>query len=73
LFGGKRDERVCVIIIEDRAGGCVKCTLAAGVVRVKEQARTAGNVFVTETRNFAGKEMEVTKTYAEGSRVGMMM
>ena len=43
-------------------------TLAFGVVRLKEQIRTSGVVSVKETRNFAGKEMEVTKTYAEGSR-----
>lgn len=32
------------------------------------RARTDGVVSVKETRNFAGKEMEVTKTYVEGSR-----
>lgn len=41
---------------------------AGGVVRVKAAVKTDGVVSVVETRNFAGKEMEVTKTYAEGSR-----
>jgi len=49
----------------------VSCyTLPTGIVRVKEQLRTDGVVSVTETRNFAGKEMAVTKTYVEGSKVG---
>jgi hypothetical protein len=30
--------------------------------------RTDGVMKVTETRNFAGKEMEVTKTYVEGTK-----
>ena len=41
---------------------------AAGVVRVVARERTDGVVKVTETRNFAGKQMEVTKTYESGSR-----
>lgn len=41
---------------------------AGGVIRTKAAVRTDGVVSVKETRNFAGKEMEVVKTYAEGSR-----
>ena len=41
---------------------------AAGVVRVVARERTDGVVKVKETRNFAGKQMEVTKTYESGSR-----
>ena len=41
---------------------------AGGVIRTKAAVRTEGVVSVKETRNFAGKEMEVVKTYAEGSR-----
>ena len=41
---------------------------ATGVVRVSQKERTDGVVRVTETRNFAGKQMEVTKTYETGSR-----
>jgi len=41
---------------------------AAGVVRVVARERTDGVVKVKETRNFAGKQMEVVKTYESGSR-----
>ena len=41
---------------------------ATGVVRVVARERTDGVVRVTETRNFAGKQMEVVKTYESGSR-----
>ena len=41
---------------------------ATGVVRVVARERTDGVVKVKETRNFAGKQMEVVKTYESGSR-----
>ena len=41
---------------------------AGGGVRMRAAERTDGVMTVKETRNFAGKEMEVTKTYAEGSK-----
>ena len=41
---------------------------AGGGVRMRAVERTDGVMTVKETRNFAGKEMEVTKTYAEGSK-----
>ena len=41
---------------------------AGGGVRMRALERTDGVMTVKETRNFAGKEMEVTKTYAEGSK-----
>ena len=41
---------------------------AGGRVRMRAAERTDGVMTVKETRNFAGKEMEVTKTYAEGSK-----
>ena len=41
---------------------------AGGGVRMRAMERTDGVMKVTETRNFAGKEMEVTKTYVEGTK-----
>mmetsp|Transcript_6445 Transcript_6445/g.24299 ORF Transcript_6445/g.24299 Transcript_6445/m.24299 type:complete len:255 (-) Transcript_6445:133-897(-) len=41
---------------------------AGGVVRVTQNTRTDGVVKVTEMRNFAGTQMEVTKTYETNSR-----
>ena len=41
---------------------------AGAGVRMRAAERTDGVMTVKETRNFAGKEMEVTKTYAEGSK-----
>ena len=35
---------------------------------MRAMERTDGVMKVTETRNFAGKEMEVTKTYVEGTK-----
>ena len=48
--------------------GAREALSSAGVVRVVARERTDGVVKVKETRNFAGKQMEVVKTYESGSR-----